>query len=128
MERSTTQRAAIRAAFAATDRPLSPQEVLAAARAQVPTLGPATVYRTLNALAAAGTLIPVTFPGEPARYEVAGKKHHHHFFCRLCRRAFELAGCPGRLSRLGPPGFRVDHHEVTLYGVCADCGAVAGPQ
>ena len=72
MERSTTQRAAIRAAFAATDRPLSPQEVLAAARAQVPTLGPATVYRTLNALAAAGTLIPVTFPGEPARYEVAG--------------------------------------------------------
>jgi Fur family ferric uptake transcriptional regulator len=128
MERNTTQRAAIWAALTATDRPLSPQEVLDAARLQVPTLGPATVYRTLNALAADGSLIPVTLPGEPARYEVAGKKHHHHFFCRLCRRVFELAGCPGRLSRLGPPGFRVDHHDVTLYGVCADCGAASKPE
>ena len=50
MERSTRQNAAIRQAIAAAGRPLSPAEVLEAARREVAALGLATVYRTLKAL------------------------------------------------------------------------------
>ena len=44
MERSTRQRTAIRETLAEAGRPLSPQEILTAAHAQVPGLGIATVY------------------------------------------------------------------------------------
>ena len=50
MERSTRQRTAIRAAIDAAGRPLSPQEVLEAAQAEVPALGLATIYRNLKQL------------------------------------------------------------------------------
>ena len=50
MERSTRQRRAIREAFLEAGRPLSPQEVLELARKKVPSLGLATVYRTLKGL------------------------------------------------------------------------------
>jgi Fur family transcriptional regulator, ferric uptake regulator len=32
-----------------------------------------------------------------------------------------MPGCPGDLRRLAPRGFRVEGHEVTLYGRCSDC-------
>jgi hypothetical protein len=50
MERSTRQRSAIRSAIDAAGRPLSPQEVLDAAQAEVPGLSQATVYRNLKLL------------------------------------------------------------------------------
>ena len=121
MERSTRQNAAIRQAIAAAGRPLSPAEVLEAARREVAALGLATVYRTLKALVDEGAVQVVTLPGENARYEIARRGHHHHFRCDACQRVFDVAGCPGDLAGLAPPGFRVDRHEITLYGRCPDC-------
>ena len=71
MERSTRQRSAIRAAIDAAQRPLSPQEVLAASQAAVAGLGLATVYRNLKLLVEAGEIQQVTLPGDSARYEPA---------------------------------------------------------
>jgi Fur family ferric uptake transcriptional regulator len=34
---------------------------------------------------------------------------------------FDVHRCPGDLAALAPPGFSVDHHEITLYGRCAEC-------
>jgi len=48
--RKTRQKAAIRAAFEAPNRPLSPQEVLQFAQREVARLGIATVYGNLKAL------------------------------------------------------------------------------
>lgn len=123
MERNTRQRAAIRDAIAAAERPLLPQEVLDAAQAASPGLGIATVYRGLKALLDEGEVCLVQLPGENARYEIAGRHHHHHFQCRQCQRVFDVHACPGDLSRLAPPGFSVDAHEITLYGHCSDCAA-----
>ncbi len=64
MERSTRQRSAIRAAIDAAQRPLSPQEVLAASQAAVAGLGLATVYRNLKLLVEAGEIQQVTLPGD----------------------------------------------------------------
>ena len=121
MERKTRQRDAIRNVFEEYDRPLGPHEVLDAAQAYTPGLGIATVYRTLKALTEEGWLAPVELPGEPQRYEVAGKGHHHHFRCRACDRVFEIDGCLTNLKKLVPRGFRIDRHEVVLYGTCKTC-------
>lgn len=121
MERNTRQRDAIRQVFLETDRPLSPQEILLAAQAYIPALGIATVYRTLKALLEEDWLSPVELPGEPQRYEMAGKGHHHHFRCHTCDRVYEIDGCLSNLKRLVPQGFQIDRHEVVLYGTCNTC-------
>lgn len=109
------------AAFEATDRPLSPEEVLTKARQQVETLGIATVYRTLKLLVEEQWLVPVELPGEAARYERAGKHHHHHFHCRQCGRLFEVEGCLEAFRTLTPAGFELEGHDMLLFGRCADC-------
>ena len=121
MQRDTAQRRAIQGVFKRENRPLSPQELLEAAQSTVPQMGLATVYRTLKSLTEAGTVMVVDVPGEPQRYELAGKAHHHHFSCRLCGRMFEMDGCPGDLEQLVPRGFIMEDHEVFIYGRCRDC-------
>jgi len=123
MERNTRQRDAIRQVFEDTPRPLGPTEVLEYGRSHVSKLGIATVYRTINSLVESGWLVPVELPGEPPRYERSGSAHHHHFRCRLCSRVFEIHGCPGDLQHLAPDGFRLESHEVVLYGLCNKCAA-----
>ena len=122
MERNTRQRDAIHTVIKTAGRPLSPHEVLEGARAIVAALGLATVYRNLKLLVAEGVLQAIDLPGESPRYEMAESAHHHHFQCRTCNRVFDVPGCPGDLHRLAPRGFSVEHHEVTLYGRCRDCG------
>jgi Fur family ferric uptake transcriptional regulator len=120
VERSTAQRRAIREALEKAARPLSPAEVLRGAR-PIARLGIATVYRTLKSMLEDGSIVAVQLPGEAARYELAGKDHHHHFVCRICKRAFEIEGCAHALAAAVPRGFRVERHEVVLYGRCAEC-------
>ena len=126
MERSTRQRRAIQAVFLEADRPLSPREVLALARRRVPSLGLATVYRTLKGLVEEGFLTPVALPGEPPRYGRAGREHHRHFLCRHCGRVYELWGCDLAMEGALPPGFQAEAHEVTVYGRCPECYSQAG--
>lgn len=122
MQRQTRQREAIRAVLADAGRPLGPQEILAAVRRELPALGIATVYRTVKGLLDEGWLRPVELPGAPARYEIAGKGHHHHFHCRACDGVFEVDACPAGIRSLLPERFRLERHEIILYGVCASCG------
>jgi len=122
MERNTRQRQAIVDVLADAPGPLSPREVLDRAKAKVSRLGMATVYRTLASLVDAGDVTTVDVPGQPARYEPAGKGHHHHFHCTVCERLYEVDGCPGNLAGLAPPGFSVTGHDLTLIGICRACG------
>lgn len=121
MERKTRQRDAIRQVFEANEHPMGPHEILQAAQELAPGIGIATVYRTLKSLTKKGWLTAVELPGEPQRYEIAGKGHHHHFICRTCDRAFEIEGCLTNLKRLVPQGFQIDRHDVVLYGACKTC-------
>ena len=121
MDRSTRQRDAIRALFTPEGRPLTPREIQDKASATVPGVSLATVYRTVKALEKLGEIVKVELPGEAARYELADKDHHHHFQCRACRKAYEISGCPGGLGALAPAGFRVERHDITLFGLCDRC-------
>jgi Fur family ferric uptake transcriptional regulator len=119
--RKTKQRTAIAELFEHADRPLSVDEVLAATSREVDGIGVATVYRAISALVESKWLDSVEIPGEPVRYERAGKDHHHHFQCESCQRVFDIPGCLESLTALVPATFRVKRHSVTLHGLCATC-------
>lgn len=121
MERSTRQRDAIKSVIDLAKRPLTPQEILEGAQTEVAGLGMATVYRNLKSLVEAEQLVVVSLPGESARYESAGHKHHHHFHCTRCNKVFDVHQCPGNMLNMAPAGFEVERHELTLYGKCDAC-------
>ncbi len=123
MQRNTRQRDAITTGLTRAGRPLTPGEIHPRSQRDVPTLGLATVYRTLKALVTGGEIVPVELPGESPRYESveAAARHHHHFHCRTCDGVFDVQGCADGLDGLVPPGFQLDNHEIVLYGICADC-------
>lgn len=120
--RNTRQKTAIRETFAKANRPLSPEEALRAARHHHPALGNATLYRNIQALVQEGWLLPVEVPGDTTRYELAGKKHHHHFQCNDCGKLYDLEGCMVASKPKLPRGFRASAHEFFVYGTCAACG------
>jgi Fur family ferric uptake transcriptional regulator len=119
--RNTQQRAAIFHALESTGRPLTAEQIHAEAKRRARGLGIATVYRNLRTMVDEGRLVTVELPGEPARYEVAGKEHHHHFVCERCDRVFEIDVCASNLEDMIPKGFLLERHEVILYGRCVDC-------
>ena len=119
--RNTKQKDAIRAAFVETDRPLSPEETLSYAQRGVRDLSIATVYRNLKTMIEEGWLTTVQLPGEPPRYEISGKAHHHHFRCDGCRKVYEVEGCIPQIKPKLPRGFRALNHDLLLYGLCAAC-------
>lgn len=120
--RDTRQKRAIRDVIEHADRPLSPDEVLDAARRRSRGLGIATVYRSLKALLDEEWIAAVDVPGRPVLYERSGKSHHHHFVCEACERVYELGGDCDMPASL-PRGFRARHHDVTVYGSCGSCQA-----
>lgn len=119
--RNTKQKEAIRAAFLEADRPLSPEETFASAKANVEGISLATVYRNINTLLSDKWLVPVEVPGQSTRYEVAGKGHHHHFHCNSCGKLFELDGCEVQSKPRLPRGFVSTGHELFVYGRCSEC-------
>lgn len=124
-QRQTRQRTAILSCIAEAEGPLSVPEIYGRAREILPTLGMATVYRTLKLLQEARQIQLVILSGGETRYEKTGLGHHEHFQCRLCEQVFDLSVCPVHIPRgtVLAGGFIVEDHEMTLYGLCADCSA-----
>ncbi len=123
VRRDTQQRKIICQVVSQADRPLSPQEILAAAQVYLPRLGIATVYRSVKYLTQEGTFQMVELPGEGLRYELSGKHHHDHFRCRNCGKVYEVDCCIQAHDYSLPPGFSVEEHIVVLYGLCAACAS-----
>jgi len=126
--RRTRQREALVGLIAAASGPLSVPELMEQVNAGQDKVGIATVYRTVKLLSESGKVRAVTLPDGGVRYERAELGHHHHFHCRQCDRVFDLELCPVHLHAKDlPAGFEVESHEVTLLGLCADCGAPRKP-
>jgi len=126
IQRNTRQREALRRLISEAPGPLSVQELLAAAQHEQPTLGIATVYRTIKLLEEAKEVRSVVMPGGDLRWEPTDRGHHHHFQCRACSKVIDFLGCPLHVhSDTLPAGFVVETHEVTLIGLCPDCSAPA---
>jgi Fur family transcriptional regulator, ferric uptake regulator len=121
--RNTRQRETILETLTRAEGPLRIEDILERSRDELPSLGLATVYRTVALLKEEQRINEVQLPGEEPRFELPRLQHHHHFRCEHCGRVFELDFCPVHLptGALLPNGFRVSSHHLTLYGTCNNC-------
>jgi Fur family ferric uptake transcriptional regulator len=122
--RPTRQRAAVEALLVDMDAFVSAQALHARLRAQGETVGLATVYRTLQAMATDGDLDMLrTHEGE-AVYRRCSTGHHHHLVCRTCGLTVEVEGpaverWADKIS--AENGFSDVHHTLEIYGTCSSC-------
>jgi len=96
------------------------------ARRTDPTVGYATVYRTLKLLERCGLVHCSTFGDGTARYEVTARAdaHHDHLICTGCGRIVEFENqAIEALQRdiAAAAGFDLTSHRMELYGVCPRC-------
>ena len=126
---TTAQREVIVDQFFRTQDHVSIDELLAKVRRRQPTVGYATVYRTLKLLAESGLAVERQFGDGQARYEVAGD-HHDHLICTKCSLILEfeddeIERLQERIAqRLG--NFTVTRHRHELYGMCPKARGVEG--
>jgi Fe2+ or Zn2+ uptake regulation protein len=77
-----------------------------------------SIYRAIERLQENGHICRYMFGGTTVVYE--RRDHHHdHLVCNVCSKV-ETVPCsvdiPQEIN-----GFRVDHHHLTMFGVCAGC-------
>jgi len=118
---TTQQKRVLAEILESANRPLTPQEICAIAKEHIPSLGIATVYRAIKQFVEDGSASLVDIPGISPHYESSSRHHHHFFLCSDCCRVFNLIGCLKGVESLAPTGFRVDKHEIVLFGQCDDC-------
>jgi len=124
--RISTARAVIAEAVSQTPGAFTAEELHATPAVRSAGVGLATVYRALAAMQDAGTITPVGERGGSALLARCTRgDHHHHFVCTGCG---SVAGvdCPlGDAARASVErdGRLVTRHEITLYGLCAECRA-----
>lgn len=110
----------------ATNHPTA-EEVLGAVNRKYPMTSRATVYNTLHWLKEAG-MVREVFEGGDLRFDpnVGG---HHHFVCRVCGRIEDVeSDFVGSVQLCTLPArHEVEHYEVTLRGVCAECQKARKP-
>ena len=123
-ERVTRQRIAVADALGAVGRQVSAQELYRRLRRRDPSIGRATVFRTLEALVAAGVARRLELDGHVYGYVACRPEHHHHLACDRCGRVEEIDEAYIRpvAERVALDlGFRIDDARVDFYGLCASC-------
>ena len=123
---STRQKIVLGQVLERAKRPLTATEICREAKRKIPSLGMATVYRAIKQFVLEGYIRAVEIPGVSPHYESSDRHHHHFFLCQQCRRLFDLLGCVRGVRSLAPNGFRVQRHEIVLYGQCASCAGKCG--
>ncbi|MGO4331883.1 Fur family transcriptional regulator [Cupriavidus sp. 2TAF22] len=131
--RVTQPRLGILACLMESDEALTHQAVIDRMPADGEAVDRVTVYRVLDWLVEQGLAQKRAghdrvfrfslVEHEAARAQV--HRQHSHFHCNRCDRTFCLdgAGVPAQSAPSVPSGFAVEHVELTVNGVCAECGA-----
>jgi Fur family ferric uptake transcriptional regulator len=121
--RPTPQRVAIIEALEGKDRPVTAQALHEEIRGRGRP-GLATVYRTLRALAEAGTAETFSVGEGEVAYKLCEVDHHHHLICERCGQVVTLESCDMEdwatlVARRR--GFSVTGHRADVYGLCRSC-------
>ncbi len=122
----TPQRIAIVRQFAGDESHPTAQDLFERLQPAFPTMSFATVYNTLDALAAAG-LSGMLRLGNAARFD-PNTEAHHHAVCDGCGNVRDIAAASlsptsatVRKLRRAAPGFRVRAIERVYRGLCSAC-------
>lgn len=119
----TLPRQAVLEVLESSEGHLTPAEVLARAQSIYPSLGRATVYRTLELLTNLGVVRPI-FLGERGVCLTLAEGGHHHLVCNDCGAVIEFDECTvGELEQelAQRLNFQIRGHLLEFYGLCAQC-------
>ena len=125
-ERVTRQRLLVANALGVAGRQLTAEQLYRSLRRQVPGIGRATVFRTLETLVDAGVARRLELDGHVYAYVACLPEHHHHLACTRCGRVEEIdeAYVTPIAQRLAADlGFEIDDARLDFYGRCATCRA-----
>ncbi len=127
----TRQRRAIAEVFFDSEAHLSLPELLEMAQERQPSIGYATVYRTMKLLTECGLASEHKFGEANVRYESTHEgEHHDHIICNQCGKIVEYED--ERIEELQEElakalGFEVSSHRHEIYGDCVRPGCPDRP-
>ena len=119
-DRMTWPRRQLAALLARRMGSFSAEEIVA----ESPSLGRATVYRTLRLLVEAGVICKTAMPDGAPRYSLDDARHHHHLVCVVCSRVDEFRHpAVERMLRAmkNDIGSELVGHRLELYHQCTAC-------
>jgi len=125
MQKLTAQRQAILDMINRSDKHWDADEVAYKLKEQGISIGIATVYRGLAALAEQGLIESIQL-ADKKRYERADKAHHDHLVCTSCGSIEEF--CKPEIEVLQDKvaeerDFHIQGHQLLLFGLCKVCKA-----
>ena len=103
---------------------ITSSELLTLVEERDPSIGRASVFRTLDLMIQLGIVWTTVQGGSTIHYMLMPGGHHHHIICTNCHRLIEFEDC--RLESLIDSlehhyGVHVEGHLLELYGLCQDC-------
>src|SRR6185295_2169596 len=97
-------------------------EVFIRAKKAMPEISHATVYNCLDALVQCGLVRQVQLQRGATRF-CPNMEEHCHYYCDECGAVFDVTLPTEATAMPCPKGFKVDHYEIAVHGLCADCGS-----
>lgn len=105
-----------------SEMPLSASQLFSILESKEITLS--SIYRTLNTFLKFNIIKKETDANAVAYYSLIKEEHSHFLVCRFCENKTTLNYCPYHdvnLDLESKYGFKIDEHNVVLYGTCARC-------
>ena len=96
------------------------EEVFIRAKKGMPEISLATVYNCLDALVASGMVRQVQLQRGATRF-CSNMAEHAHYHCDTCGAVFDVALAGDSTVMPRPKGFKIDHYDIAVHGVCAEC-------
>jgi len=125
----TGSRETVLEAFLRIERHVTAEELLEAARRADPSIGQATVFRTINLLADAGLAREACSGDGTRRFEHAYRhEHHDHLVCVACGAVVEFSDAAIERAQEAvyrAHGFEPVGHRMELKGLCRSCAKKA---
>ena len=122
--RCTPQRKLILEIFLGQDGHIHIEDLHIIIKAQDPTIGIATLYRTMKLLVDSGLADIHTFNEKTTYERLFQVRHHDHLICKICGRTIEFEHPlieKYQLEVCDRHGFTLKSHRMELFGICREC-------
>jgi Fur family ferric uptake transcriptional regulator len=119
------QRRDILRTFLTTEKHLTADELFHLVKKENPSIGVATVYRTIKLICDCGLGRELRLDNNSVRYEhLFNHDHHDHLYCKNCGELTEVVDVEieRRQEKLAKKaGFKMQGHRLIIHGLCKKC-------
>jgi Fur family ferric uptake transcriptional regulator len=108
-----------------SNKHLSVEEVYDLVKSKIPSIGIATVYRSINLFVGLQIVVKIQFVDKITRYELLDENNiHYHLFCEVCGEITEkpITNINMLETQVGKEsGFQLTAGNICLIGKCKKC-------